>query len=152
MNWRTGESAAGHAVRMFIVPITLFSCASRGYAETELTVSRVSMTVSISAARTIRASRLCWFETFTNSVRSSSTLGSSESTPMIVSTSSNASSACASRPPQYVERPVRRTIARLAHPNHTLFRLPSISWRFSWIRARTSWATVWTSALSCAAS
>ena len=31
------------------------------------------------------------------------------------------------------------------HPNHTDLRLDSMSNRFSWIRARTSWATVWTS-------
>src|SRR5262249_27715648 len=39
-----------------------------------------------------------------------------------------------------------------AHPNQTDRRFASISWRFSWIRARISWATVWTSALSSAAS
>ena len=37
---------------------------------------------------------------------------------------------------------------RRAHPNHTDFRSPIISNRFSWIRARTSCATVCTSALS----
>src|SRR5204863_7602418 len=35
-----------------------------------------------------------------------------------------------------------------AHPNHTLLRLPTMSNSSSWIVARTSWATVWTSALS----
>ena len=39
---------------MFIVPITLFSCALAGGAIDELTTSRVSITVSISAARTMR--------------------------------------------------------------------------------------------------
>ena len=39
---------------MFIVPITLFSCASRTGAASELTIKRASITVSISAARTIR--------------------------------------------------------------------------------------------------
>ena len=39
---------------MFIVPITLFSWATRGDAMSELTTSRVSITVSISAARTMR--------------------------------------------------------------------------------------------------
>jgi hypothetical protein len=80
--------------------MTLFSCASRGETETEFTVSLVSMTVSICAALTMRESKPCWFETFTYSVRSSSTRGSSGSTPMIVSTSSNDSSAWASLPPQ----------------------------------------------------
>jgi hypothetical protein len=85
---------------MFIVPITLVSWTERGGAATELTIRRESTTVSISAARTMRASSECWFETFTNSVRSSSRRGSTESTPMMASTSSNPSSACASRPPQ----------------------------------------------------
>ena len=88
------------AARMFIVPITLFSCAHRAGAASELTIIRVSITVSISAARTIRWSSECWFETFTNSVRSSSSVGSRESTPMIASICSKPSSACASRPPQ----------------------------------------------------
>ena len=35
---------------MFIVPITLFSCAARGEAAAESTISRVSITVSMSAA------------------------------------------------------------------------------------------------------
>ena len=100
MNLRTGESAPVQAARMFIVPITLFSCAARGEAASELTISRVSITVSISAARTIRWSSECWFETLTNSVRSSSRVGSRESTPMIVSICSKPSSAWASRPPQ----------------------------------------------------
>src|SRR4051812_25025275 len=50
----------------------------------------------------------CWFVTRTNSVRSSSTFGSRLSTPITASTSSRASSVCARRPPQYVERPVMR--------------------------------------------
>ena len=54
MNLRTGESEPVQAARMFIVPITLFSWASRGGAMSELTTSRVSITVSISAARTMR--------------------------------------------------------------------------------------------------
>ena len=85
---------------MFIVPMTLFSCASRAGAASELTIIRVSITVSISAARTIRWISECWLETLTNSVRSSSRGGSRESTPMIVSICSKPSSACASRAPQ----------------------------------------------------
>ncbi len=100
MNFRTGESEPVHAARMFIVPMTLFSCVARGEAAIEFTVRRASMTVSTSAARTIRWMRPCWFETRTNSVRSSSIVGSAASTPMIASTCSNPSSACASRPPQ----------------------------------------------------
>ena len=100
MNLRTGESGPVHAARMFIVPMTLFSCASRGGAISELTTSRVSITVSISAARTMRCSSECWLETFTNSVRSSSRVGAWLSTPTIASTCSKLSSACASRPPQ----------------------------------------------------
>ena len=57
---------------MFIVPITLFSWALATEAPSELTTRRVSITVSISAARTIRCSSECWFATLTNSVRSSS--------------------------------------------------------------------------------
>ena len=72
MNLRTGDSAPLHAARMFIVPITLFSWAARGGMPSELTTSRVSITVSISAARTMRWISECWLETFTNSVRSSS--------------------------------------------------------------------------------
>ena len=64
------------------------------------TTSRVSMTVSISAACTIRRSSAWCVPTRTYSVRSSGQLGSSGLTPMIVSTSWSASSACASRPPQ----------------------------------------------------
>jgi hypothetical protein len=78
----------------------LFSCALRGEVTVESTTSRLSTTVSISAASTIRRSRPCWFVTRTNSVRSSSTFGSRLSTPMIASMSVCASSACASRPPQ----------------------------------------------------
>ena len=99
-NFRTGESLPVQAARMFIVPITLFSCARRGGAISELTTRRVSMIVSISAARTIRSSSECWFETFTYSVRSSSRVGSTLSTPMIASMCSKLSSACASLPPQ----------------------------------------------------
>ncbi len=40
----------------------------------------------------------------------------------------------------------------VAHPSQTDLRRETISWRFSWIRARTSWATDWTSALSSAGS
>ena len=54
---------------MFSVPITLFSCASRGLVAAESTTSRVSITVSISAAFTILRISACWFETRTNSVR-----------------------------------------------------------------------------------
>ena len=43
-------------------------------------------------------------------------------------------------------------LGQLRHPNHTDLRLPTISCRSSWMRARTSWATVCTSALSWAAS
>ena len=85
---------------MFIVPITLFSWALAGVVVLESTTRRVSTTVSISAASTTRRSSACWVPTFTYSVRSSSTWGSSLSTPITASTSSNASSAWASRPPQ----------------------------------------------------
>ena len=89
-----------HAASRFIVPITLFSWARRGAVTTESTTSRVSTTVSISAASTTRRSSACWAPTFTYSVRSSSTLGSSLSTPTIASTAGSDSSARASRPPQ----------------------------------------------------
>jgi hypothetical protein len=60
---------------MLSVPITLFSCASRGEVEAESTTRRLSITVSISAAFTIRRISVCWFDTRTNSVRSSSAWG-----------------------------------------------------------------------------
>ena len=85
---------------MFIVPITLFSCASREGAAAESTISRVSITVSIAAASTIRLSSACWVPTRTYSVRVSSQVGSAGLTPTITSTSGSASSAWASRPPQ----------------------------------------------------
>jgi hypothetical protein len=97
---RTGESAPAHAVSMFIVPMTLFSCASCAEAVIALTIRRVSTTVSSSAARTIRPISECWFDTFTNSVRFSSCIGSLESTPTIASISGCDSSAWASRLPQ----------------------------------------------------
>ena len=85
---------------MFIVPITLFSCASRVDAVAESTIRRVSITVSIAAAWTIRLSRACCAPTRTYSVRSSSHVGSPGLTPTITSTSGSRSSAWARRPPQ----------------------------------------------------
>ncbi len=85
---------------MFIVPMTLFSCAFAELVVRESTTRRVSTTVSISAASTTRRSSACWAPTLTNSVRSSSTCGSWSETPMIASTSLKRSSACARRPPQ----------------------------------------------------
>ena len=41
-----------------------------------------------------------------------------------------------------------RRRAAVLYPNHTDFRFLTISHTFSWIRARISCATVWTSALS----
>jgi hypothetical protein len=85
---------------MFIVPITLFSCAAFGGAAAESTIMRVSITVSIAAARTIRSSSACWVPTRTYSVRVSAHVGSCGLTPTITSTPGSCSSACASRPPQ----------------------------------------------------
>ena len=85
---------------MFIVPMTLFSWASRAEVVTESTTRRVSTTVSISAAWTMRRMSACWVPTRTNSVRSSSRVGSRVSTPTIASTSGSFSSAWASLPPQ----------------------------------------------------
>ena len=83
-----------------MVPITLFSWARDVLVVVESTTRRVSTTVSISAASTTLRRRACWAPTFTYSVRSSSTWGSSLSTPITASTESNASSAWARRPPQ----------------------------------------------------
>ena len=94
---------------MFIVPITLASWAARADAVVESTIRRESTTVSISAACTIRRSSACWVPTRTNSVRSSSQVGSSGETPMIVSIAGSRSSVWASLPPQKLERPVTRT-------------------------------------------
>jgi hypothetical protein len=85
---------------MFIVPITFCSWATFGGAVAESTTRRVSITVSISAACTIRRSSAWWVPTRTNSVRSSGQLGSSVETPTITSIDSSFSSSCASRPPQ----------------------------------------------------
>src|SRR4051812_26376798 len=101
---------------MFIVPMTLFSCARLGDVTTESTTIRVSTSVSISAASTMRRISECASETWTNSVRSSSTFGGVRSMPMIASTSGSRSSAWASRPPQKVDRPVMR-IRRLSKPD-----------------------------------
>ena len=131
---------------MFIVPITLISCASRGEAWIESTTSRESITVSISAACTIRRSSACWVPTRTNSVRSSSSVGSSGLTPMIVSTRSSRSSAWASLPPQKDDTPVTRIAA---HPNQTERRWASMSISSSWMRPRISSATVCTRPRSC---
>ena len=97
---RTGESGPPHAARMFIVPMTLFSCASRPLAMIESTISRVSITVSIRAASTMRVSSACCVPTRTYSVRVSSQVGSPGDTPTITSVSGSRSSAWASRPPQ----------------------------------------------------
>ena len=97
---RTGESGPVQAARMLSVPMTLFSCASARGIVIGSTTRRVSMTVSISAAATMRWISECWVPTLTNSVRCSSRVGSRESTPMIVSISAKPSSAWARRPPQ----------------------------------------------------
>src|SRR4051794_40354645 len=88
--------------------MTLFSCARRGVVTAESTTSRVSTTVSISAASTMRRISECVSATCTNSVRSSSNFGGVRSIPMIASISGSFSRNCASRPPQYVDRPVMR--------------------------------------------
>src|SRR5215203_6315015 len=88
--------------------MTLFSCATRRPVTIESTTIRVSTTLSISAASTIRRMSERRSATRTYSVRASSTLGGRRSTPMTASTSGSSSSACASRPPQKVDRPVMR--------------------------------------------
>src|SRR3954464_5915282 len=60
----------------------------------------------------------CASETWTNSVRSSSTTPGVRSMPMIASTSGSPASAWASRPPHRVDRPVMR-IRRLSKPDGT---------------------------------
>ena len=131
---------------MFIVPITLISCASRGEAWIESTTSRESITVSISAACTIRRSSACWVPTRTNSVRSSSSVGSSGLTPMIVSTLLVALERL-----RELAAPEGRDAGDedAAHPNQTERRWASMSISSSWMRARISSATVWTRPRSC---
>jgi hypothetical protein len=105
---------------MFIVPMTLFSWAFRELVWVESTTSRLSTTVSISAASTMRRSSACWLPTRTNSVRSSSRVGSLSSTPMIASYCSSCSRAWASLPPQKVDSPVmstRRLLTVNPYPN-----------------------------------
>ena len=129
---------------MFIVPITLVSCASRGEACSESTTSRASTTVSISAASTIRRSSACCSPDPHELGALELAVGSSGLTPMIASTAGSCSIAWASRPPQYVEMPVTRTL----HPSHTDRRWETRSTSSSWIRERMSSATVCTSPLS----
>src|SRR3954452_9577770 len=116
MTLRTGESGPLHAARTFIVPMTLFSCARRAVVTIGSTTRRVSTTVSISAASTMRRISEWESATWTNSVRSSSTFGGRRSTPMTVSTSGLRSSAWATRPPQWVESPVTRTRLEVFEP------------------------------------
>jgi hypothetical protein len=97
---RTKESGPLQAARTFIVPMTLFSWARRGDVTMESTTRRVSTTVSISAACTIRRMSDCSSVTRTNSVRASSTFGGLRSMPMSASMPGSCSRACASRPPQ----------------------------------------------------
>ena len=148
---------------MFIVPITLFSCARRGGAISELTTSRVSITVSISAARTIRSSSECWLETFTNSVRSSSRVG-----VVVVDADDRLDLLEALERLREPPAPVGGQAGDQDAPGSSVvaggrlraslirakrdFLFASISCRFSWICARISCARVCTSALSSAAS
>src|SRR3954470_17703087 len=113
---RTGESRPVQAARMFIVPMTLFSCARRGVVTSEATTRRESTMVSICAASTMRRISEWASETSTYSVRSSSTFGGRRSMPTIASTSGSASRACARRPPHSVDSPVMR-IRRLSKPD-----------------------------------
>src|SRR3954451_9311522 len=101
---------------MFIVPMTLFSCARRGLVTIESTTRRVSTIVSICAASTMRRISEWASETSTYSVRSSSTFGGRRSVPTIAPTSLSRSSACARRPPHSVDSPVMRT-RRLSKPD-----------------------------------
>src|SRR4051794_17753939 len=101
---------------MFIVPMTLFSCARRVLVTIESTTRRVSTIVSTCAASTMRRISECASETSTYSVRWSSTFGGRRSMPMIASTSGSRSSACASRPPHSVDSPVMR-MRRLSKPD-----------------------------------
>src|SRR4051794_39291685 len=93
---------------MFIVPMTLFSCARRGVVTIESTTSRVSTIVSICAASTMRRISEWASETSTYSVRSSSTFGGRRSMPTIASTALSRSNAWARRPPHSVDSPVMR--------------------------------------------
>ncbi len=70
--------------------MTLFSWARRADVTIGSTTSRVSTTVSISAASTMRRISVWESATWTNSVRSSSTFGGRRSMPMTVSTSGSA--------------------------------------------------------------
>ena len=100
-NLRTGESAPSHAARMFIVPITLFSWAARGGLPIESTTRRVSTTVSISAAATIRRmQRVLGADADELGALELDARVARQSTPMIASTAGSRSSAWARRPPQ----------------------------------------------------
>ena len=142
-NLRTGESAPVQAARMFIVPITLFSCASRAEAASESTTRRVSITVSISAARTIRCEQRVL-------VRDLDELGPLELARRLARVDADDRLDLVEalerlrEPPAPVgrqagdEHPLRLPAARRrcsrSHPNHTAPRFATISWRFSWIR------------------
>ena len=108
--------------------MTLFSCARRAVVTTESATSRVSTTVSTSAASTMRRMSDWLSATRTNSVRSSSTLGGVRSTPMTASTAGSCSRAWASRDPQDVESPVTRMRREVtAQPSQTDRRSASMS-------------------------
>ena len=123
--------------------MTLFSWASRGLVTIESTTRRVSTTVSISAASTMRRMSECESVTRTYSVRCSSTFGGRRSTPMIASTAGSRSSACASRPPQYVDSPVSRIRLELIRTRRCAARRACRA-SSAWMVARISCATVCT--------
>ena len=134
---------------MFIVPMMLFSWALADEVVAESTTSRVSTTVSISAASTTRRSSACWAPTFTYSVRSSSTLGL-----LVVDADHGLDlgkglERLSQAPAPVGGQPGEQDPPRVhGYPNQTDLRSASMPQRPSWMRARTSWATVCTSALS----
>ena len=160
MNLRTGESAPVQAARMFIVPITLFSWASRGEAASRVDdQAGVDDGVDPGGADDPLDQRVL--------VGDLDELGPLELAGRVLRVDADDRLDLAEglerlrEPPAPVageagdqDAPAGWRLASSAPLIRATptFASPTISWRPSWIRARTSWATDWTSALSSAGS
>ena len=143
---------------MFIVPITLFSCATRAEAASELTIMpRVDHGVDLRRADDPLQQRVL--------VGDLDELGALELERRLARVDADDRLDLLEALERLRQAPApvggeagdqdaaaRLGLTRARYPNQTLLRSPSISCRFSWIRARISCETVCTSALSCTAS
>ena len=159
MNFRTGESGPEQAASTFIVPITLFSWASRRGA-----VVRVDDQAGVDHRVDPRRPHDPLDQRVL--VGDLDELGALELAGRVARVDADDRLDLGEglerlgEPPAPVAGEARDqdatrgarlgSVAARGHPSHTDFRFFSISWRFSWIRARTSCATDCTSALSSA--